>query len=440
MNPTVSIIVPVYNAEKQLDRCINSILKQEYTDFELLLIDDGSTDRSSGICDQYAALDSRVFAIHQENSGVSDARNLGIHRARGTYLQFLDSDDWITPDATHLLVRAAETHQCDLVISDFYRVIKNRVSRKGGIDEDVVLSREAFVSYMMENPADYYYGVLWNKLYRRDIVERHQLHMDKNIRWCEDFMFNLEYIRYAETFYALQVPIYYYVKTKGSLVSKSSGLTKIIKMKLSVFEYYNRFYQSVLDEQEYEKSRLKVYRFLIDAADDDMVPPLLLPGTKKLGDERISSHPDLLDGDGFWTEAVRNRKLLEHYMEPVALKYDLTLADLWVLLCVTEFPQVERLKQLSDITNIPRSSLLLCIQKLIGRGFIHAEESHGNDSESERKMQFSFPAAAQTILSDLSLAQRDYEQARTAELSKEELTQYVRLCEKIKSSTLKVLY
>ncbi len=438
MNPTVSIIVPVYNAAKQLDRCISSILNQEYSDFELLLIDDGSQDSSGGICDQYAEQDSRVTVVHKENSGVSDSRNLGIRMARGTYLQFLDSDDWITPDATNLLVRAAEEHHCDLVISDFYRVIGKRVSRKGGIDEDAVLSREEFASYMMENPADFYYGVLWNKLYRREIVQAHQLHMDKNISWCEDFMFNLEYIRYAETFYALQVPIYYYVKTKGSLATKSMGLARMIKMKLSVFECYNRFYQSVFDEEEYEKSRLKVYRFLIDTADDGTVPPLMLPGTKKLGDERTSADPDSLDGDSFFAESVRNRKLLEYYVEPVALKYDLALTDTMLLLYLTEFTQTESMKKLSDYTNIPRSNLILALQKLTARGFVRSEDIREN--ETERQLQFSFPDAAQAILSDLATAQRDYEQARTADLSEEELAQYIHLSSKIKHNTLKILH
>ena len=123
MEPTVSIIVPVYNAENTISRCIESILNQEYSDFELLLVNDGSTDGSGAVCDAYAARDARVRVIHKENTGVSDTRNTALDQARGTYLQFLDSDDWITPDATSSLVRAAESAQCDLVVSDFYRVV-----------------------------------------------------------------------------------------------------------------------------------------------------------------------------------------------------------------------------------------------------------------------------------------------------------------------------
>ena len=280
MNPTVSIIVPVYNAEATISRCIESIITQEYTDFELLLVDDGSRDASGSVCDQYADKDSRIRVIHKENTGVSDSRNQALDQARGTFIQFLDSDDWITPNATRLFVDTATHYHCDLVIADFYRVVGERVSVKGDIEDDCVMTQEEFASHMVENPADFYYGVLWNKLFRRDIIEKYHLRMDTNISWCEDFMFNLEYIRHAEIFYALQIPIYYYVKTKGSLASQGMNISKTIRMKLMVFEYYNNFYKHVLDEEDYEKNRLQIYRFLIDAAGDGTVPPSILPGSK----------------------------------------------------------------------------------------------------------------------------------------------------------------
>lgn len=186
MEPCVSIIIPIYNAETTLPRCVESVLGQEYTDFELILADDGSRDGSGALCDTFAQQDSRVRVLHKKNSGVSDTRNQAMSAARGRYLQFLDADDWITPNATKLLVRTAEEHQCDLVISDFYRVVDDRVSPKGDIDEDGPLTREEFAAHMMENPADFYYGVLWNKLYRRDIIQEYQLRMDPEISWCDN--------------------------------------------------------------------------------------------------------------------------------------------------------------------------------------------------------------------------------------------------------------
>lgn len=359
MNPTVSIIVPVYNAESTIARCIESILNQDYTDFELLLVDDGSQDSSGSICDNYASLDSRVHVIHKENSGVSDSRNLALDTACGTYLQFLDSDDWITPNATGLLVQSAERYHCDLVISDFYRVVGERVSHKGDIEDDCVMTREEFASHMIENPADFYYGVLWNKLFRREIVEAYHLRMDSDISWCEDFMFNLEYIRHADVFYALQVPIYYYVKTKGSLASQGMNITKTIKMKLMVFEYYNNFYKHVLDEEDYEKNRLQVYRFLVDAATDGAVPPSILPGSKRLGEERSPISTEAVEEEGFLMDEYRSRKLLDYYLEPVAIKNDLTLDETRLLLYLSQPHHSSTRRELADFANISSRSLTI---------------------------------------------------------------------------------
>lgn len=382
MSPTVSIIVPVYNAEKTIGRCIDSILNQEYKDFELLLVDDGSTDGSGAICDARADRDGRVRVFHQANAGVSASRNLALDHAKGTYLQFLDSDDWITTDATRSLVRGMEGGPCDMVVSDFYRVVGDRVSQKGDIEEDGIMTREEYAAHMMENPADFYYGVLWNKLYRRSIVEKHHLRMDPEISWCEDFMFNLEYIRYAEFFRAIQIPIYYYVKTKGSLASQSMSISKTVKMKLTVFEDYHKFFKTVLDEEEYEKCRLKVYRFLLDAAGDGSVPPAVLPNSRKLGDERMQVCPHVLDGEGVLYDAFRERKLLDRYLETAALKNDLTLSDARLLLALWELNFQPTRREAADFANLPGSTFSLSLQRLTARGLVKVTEIRQGDRKS----------------------------------------------------------
>ena len=143
-NPMVSVIVPVYNAESTLRRCADSILEQSYPDLELILVDDGSKDSSPLICDSYMQKDARVRVIHKPNSGASATRNLGIAEARGHYLQFVDSDDWLTPDATEKLVAAAEAHQADLVIADFYRVSGKLVASKHRVMPVGVMTRGSF--------------------------------------------------------------------------------------------------------------------------------------------------------------------------------------------------------------------------------------------------------------------------------------------------------
>ena len=463
MRPMVSIIVPVYNAEQYLRRCVDSILNQEYTDFELFLVNDGSTDSSGDICEEYGDKDHRVIVIQKENTGVSDSRNRALDRAGGKYLQFLDSDDWITPDATRLFVRAAEEYGCDMVISDFYRVVGERLSPKGDIEEEGVLTREEFAAHMMENPADFYYGVLWNKLYRRDIVEEHNLRMDTDISWCEDFMFNLEYIRYAKVFYALHAPIYYYVKRKGSLASQGINISKTVKMKLNVFEYYNNFYKHVLEEEDYEKNRLQVYRFFIDAAGDGTVPPSILPGSKKLGDERVFVNTEILQAEGPAGEDYRKRKLLEHYLEPVALKGDLKAMDVRLLLCLCEKHEWDSRRELADFAGITRTNLTSGLQRLTMKGFLKVEEvkepkpskkdkTTGKNktktaemAETKRKerggrIAVTILPAADAVMKELEMAQRDYDAARFAGFTEEELIKYAELSEKIKENTKNILY
>lgn len=434
MNPKVSIIVPVYNASKTLSRCIDSIIGQEYQDFELLLIDDGSTDGSDVICDSYAERDARIRVFHKENSGVSDSRNLALHNAKGIYLQFLDSDDWITPNATRLFVETAEHYHCDMVISDFYRVVGERVSHKGDIEDDCVLTREEFAGHMIENPADFYYGVLWNKFYRRDIIETHHLRMDSDISWCEDFMFNLEYIRYSNVFYALQIPLYYYVKTKGSLATQGMSITKTIKMKLMVFEYYNNFYKHILTEEDYEKNRLMVYRFLVDAAKDGAVPPLILPGSQKLGEERISTCEEMVSSEGILGDLYRDRKLLEYYLEPVAIKNDMTLEEVHVLLCLLQPHQCLNRKELADFAGMTGRTLSVALSKLSQKGFIKVT-THRNTKE----MTITFLPTVFSVLDELSAAQENYENARLAGFTEEEQITYARLSEKIKQNVQKIL-
>ena len=439
MAPSVSIIVPVYQAEHSLRRCVDSILRQEYADFELFLVDDGSTDASGRICDEYAAQDGRVRVIHKENTGVSDTRNAALERAQGTYLQFLDSDDWITPDATKLLVRTAQTCRCDLVIADFYRVAGDRVSQKGGIDEDRVLSREEFAEHMMENPADFYYGVIWNKLYRRELIEENHLRMDTSISWCEDFIFNLEYMLHARTFAALRAPIYYYVKTKGSLASQPGSFSKTIRTKLRVFEYYNNFYKHVLDEKAYEKNRLQVYRFLLDSAGDGGVPPAILPGTKRLGDERIRISAQAAAGEGLPSEAYRRRKLLDRCLEPVALQNDLSLSEARLLLCLNSAVRPDSKRELADFAGMSRSSLSLALQRLAARGLIRCEAARSDHCVSSartdgRRVEIAFLPAAQGVLAELAAAVNDYDQIRFSGFTQEELAQYACLAGKMREN------
>ena len=162
--PLVSIIIPVYNAAPHLARCIESVRRQTYRNLEILLVNDGSSDTSGTICRMYARVDERIVVTDKTNSGVSATRNLALREAKGTYMQFLDSDDYLPRNATELLVTRAESTGCDLVIADYYRVAGEVLTRHGFLHRTDIMDQTEFARALMGEPASFCYGVLWNKL------------------------------------------------------------------------------------------------------------------------------------------------------------------------------------------------------------------------------------------------------------------------------------
>lgn len=200
-------------------------------------------------------------------------------------------------------------------------------------------------------------------------------------------------------------------------------------MKLNVFEYYNNFYKNILDEEEYEKNRLQVYRFFIDAAKDGAVPPAILPGATRLGEERAKVCQAAIAGEGVLMDNYRTRKLLERYLEPVALKHDLSMTEIWVLFYLCHPHSVTTRKELANFIDISKSSLSRALKKLTLKNLIMIE-----DSRSPRQLLITLLSAADTILADLSVVQNDFDQTRFSEFTEEELIQYAQLSDKIKDN------
>lgn len=263
--PLVSIIVPVYNVEDYLGLCLRSLQSQTWKNLEVWLVNDGSEDGSLALCRAMAEADGRFHVLDQENAGVSAARNAGMARAAGKYLQFVDADDYLAFDATETLVRAAETTGADLTVAHFYRVSGERKARQGHIKGERLLTRKEYAEEMMKAPANFYYGVLWNKLYRRNLAEANGLRFEAGLNWCEDFLFNLEYVKYARLIAAIPKAVYYYVKRENSLVMSQSTLRQTIAMKRTTFVYYKALYQTL---DLYEERKGQVYRYLVSAATD----------------------------------------------------------------------------------------------------------------------------------------------------------------------------
>lgn len=239
--PTVTVIVPIYNAEKTLRRCLESIRCQSWQALEVLLVNDGSSDGSRAICEEYCGRDSRFRLIDKAcNSGVADSRNRAIAEATGKYLQFADSDDWLRTDATERMAEAAEQNDCELVVAGFYRVLERRIYAHRAMFMAGKVTRERFVEGLMRAPANFYYGVLWNKLFRTDIVRLQKISFPDDLDWCEDTSFNLSYLAHTKYVMVLSEPVYFYTKQKGSLSSAGKVLPDMMSTRSQVFGRYRK--------------------------------------------------------------------------------------------------------------------------------------------------------------------------------------------------------
>lgn len=271
-SPMVSIIVPVYNAQDTLHACVKSICAQSYRNIEIILVNDGSTDDSLAICHALAAGDERIKIVDKPNSGVSASRNVGIECARGRYLQFVDSDDYLAPDAARLMVERAEATGCDLVIAEFFRLVGKRLIASTNSPGSEVLTQKEFARRLMDSPLNFYYGVMWNKLYRRDIIMKNEIRCCAELKWCEDFLFNMDYYSRMSTVCTLDAPLYYYVKRRGSLANSYASMapTRVFRMKRAMYAPYKDLFESM---EMYETHRAQIRRFFLDFARDGGVPP-----------------------------------------------------------------------------------------------------------------------------------------------------------------------
>lgn len=213
--PTISIIVPIYNTEKLLKRCIDSILVQTFTDFELLLIDDGSKDSSSKICDEYAAKDSRIRVFHKENGGVSSARNLGLDNVRGEWITFIDSDDWIDSNCFKYCSKQIENED-DLFMFSF------KWAQNHQLPDIVCDKKEEFQAIIYEHINRITFTTPGGKLFRTTIIKRENIRFDTNISSGEDTLFFLTYFSCVKRMRLSSQEFYHY-----DISSSQNSLSKI---------------------------------------------------------------------------------------------------------------------------------------------------------------------------------------------------------------------
>lgn len=262
--PSISVIVPVYNVEKFLNRCVDSILSQTFTDFELILVDDGSPDNCPAICDDYAQKDCRVYVIHQNNKGVSAARNTGIEYAEGRYIAFADSDDYLDKNWLQQLHSAVSSSNAELVQSGFIWVDGNgreikRTVRYTGIWE--ITSQSDYIEYLIYNVL--YHGngwEVWTALFDSTIIKNH------SIRFCttcnnfaEDLGFVLEYLLYCKKIISIEDCCYYYVQHEGSMMASSKDIVKLDAVNEVAIQFGRRFFKEITGKHNRKKYSILYY-------------------------------------------------------------------------------------------------------------------------------------------------------------------------------------
>lgn len=253
----VSIIVPVYQVEKYIRQCVDSILAQTFTDFELILVDDGSRDKSGQICDEYAGMDERVKVIHKENGGAADTRNRGMDQAVGNYVMFVDSDDYIAPTMLECLYRNMLNENADIAACNYLYFFEHDRKKDfaTNVKSEVLTGSEIF--YYRKNERNYgFWTVVWNKLMKRETVGKVRFRSGK---YYEDEFWANEIYQMDIKIVTIPECLYYYRQHENSTMRQ-----KKIARSLDLIEAYQERIYIYLKEQKFSDQAYKVLVYSLE--------------------------------------------------------------------------------------------------------------------------------------------------------------------------------
>ena len=253
----VSIIVPVYQVEKYLRQCIDSILAQTFTNFELILVDDGSKDGSGKICDEYAEKDERINVIHQKNSGAAAARNNGMNKMTGKYFTFIDGDDYIAPNMVECLYKNIQNENVDISACNYRYFFKDDEKKDFYTENKAEILTGAEIFYNRKNERNYgFWTVVWNKLYKREVFEKVKFRFGK---YYEDEF-------WANDIYQMDIKVgivsdclYYYRQHDSSTMKQ-----KNIEKSFDIIEAFQERIYVYLKEQKYSNQAYKVLIYSLE--------------------------------------------------------------------------------------------------------------------------------------------------------------------------------
>lgn len=249
MQSLISVIVPVYNTEKYLDRCIQSVLAQTYTNWELLLIDDGSTDSSGAICDKYAEQDSRIKVFHKENGGASSARNLGLDNAKGEWITFVDSDDWIDPTMYQYLIRAMIETECDISMCG---VSIESIDTSRHVDCDPLYENRNSLHCieMLEGPVA---SSSYNKLIKKSLINEKAIRYDTRLGMWDDLWVVIR-LRYFASKITVVNGVYYHYRVDTPASITKQTIHKKVDSQLLCAKLLETFFTAQNEAECYNKS------------------------------------------------------------------------------------------------------------------------------------------------------------------------------------------
>lgn len=264
--PLITVIVPVYNSEKYLCQCVDSILNQTYINLEVILVDDGSPDKCGELCDQYAAKDSRIKVIHKQNGGVSSARNAALDIATGEYITFVDSDDYLCSSLYEKAVAAIHTYHPDIIDFGINFVDQEGNLRrkwqhsqpKGTLFDHTYIAENIIPELVHVKPqTDAYISAwVWNKLFHSTVINQFAIRFDNNIKIWEDGIFTIEVIKYANSLISLCGEYYNYRDTQNSLSEHHDE--KIFTYAETIYERYRTLFEN---EYDFDNLSSRKYRF-----------------------------------------------------------------------------------------------------------------------------------------------------------------------------------
>jgi len=269
----VSAIVPVYNGEKYLRKCLESLINQSYKNMEIILINDGSTDKSSKICDAYVLSDNRIRVIHTQNNGPATARNIGIDNSKGKFIFFVDADDFIEGNAISLLIENYKQYKADIIIGDFKKVKKGIVENRNDISfsSNKFLTKQDIINYSrlyLKKPNKYLlFAFSWGRLFKSSIIKDNNIFFNTDLHTFEDVAFNFDYLNYTNEVYFLKEVIYnhtIYDNYSSATMTVSDNPKKLFGYKQALVNINNFLKNSLVgDEIKKEVGHAYIYLTII---------------------------------------------------------------------------------------------------------------------------------------------------------------------------------